>query len=169
MDIINHSVTALGLVVEHTHHLWKCFPTTEALRKGAFSQECKGFAEVRFPASHRTTAAEARAQSPTNDAAASAARPALHAVLLFPVHCSPGKFSSKMGKIYQTTTSLSQRNGSPAGWILPASCRHREHSQFWNRFFQGPLVINSWQVLALLADTAGAAANQTCSFLGAMN
>lgn len=70
----------------------------EASRKGGvFSQAFKGFAEVGFLASHGTSSAEARVWFPANDVAASAARPAPHAILLFPVHCSPGNFSNKMG------------------------------------------------------------------------
>lgn len=96
VDIVSHSVTALVLVAGHTHHLWKRFPTSEALRKGgAFSEACKGFAEVRFLASHRTASAEARGQFPTNDAAASATRPAFHAILF---HCSPGKLVTKQDR-----------------------------------------------------------------------
>lgn len=72
--------------------------TSETLREGgAFSQACKGFAGVRLVPSHRTASVEARVQIPTNSAAASAARPALHAILLLSVHCSPGKFSKQMG------------------------------------------------------------------------
>ena len=38
-----------------------------------------------------------------NDAAASAPRPTLHSILFLPVHCSPGNFGSKTGRIYQSS------------------------------------------------------------------
>lgn len=66
-DVGIHSVTPLdsGCSCKHSPPLKVlCKMTSEALRKGgAFSQACKGFAEVTFLASHRTSSAEARAGS----------------------------------------------------------------------------------------------------------
>ena len=43
----------------------------------------------------------------TNGVAASALRPSIHSTLLLPVHCSPGNFGNKPGRIYEPISSLS--------------------------------------------------------------
>lgn len=132
VDIVSHSATALVLVAGHTHHLWKCFPRSEALRKGG--EAWKGFTEVRFLASHRSTSAEARVQFPE---------------MMWLLQQQDQPFmqyycSLSTAHLANSVTNwdrfikLPHSNGSPAWWILPASCRHRDHSQIWSRFLQGP-------------------------------